>query len=114
MIWLKKIIKKLKEAGLKRSVISLDGTEKIHDVIRGEGNFKKALNGIRLLKENGIVSFIATNNWITSFGASKFRNKVNKEAKFDLFFDFGNYKVFDTAGIQTMIYIMRKNYSENN
>ena len=48
------VIKKLKEAGLKRSVISLDGTEKIHDVIRGEGNFKKALNGIRLLKENGI------------------------------------------------------------
>lgn len=69
---------------------------------------------IDLVKENGIVSFIATNNWITSFGASKFRNKVNKEAKFDLFFDFGNYKVFDTAGIQTMIYIMRKNSSDNN
>lgn len=69
---------------------------------------------IDLVKENGIVSFIATNNWITSFGASKFRNKVNNEAKFDLFFDFGNYKVFDTAGIQTMIYIMRKNSSDNN
>ena len=67
-----------------------------------------------LIKDNGIVSFIATNNWVTSFGASKFRNKVNEEAKFDLFFDFGDYKVFDTASIQTMIYIMRKNSSENN
>lgn len=69
---------------------------------------------IDLVRDNGLVSFIATNNWVTSFGASKFRNKVNKEAKFDLFFDFGNYKVFDTAGIQTMIYIMRKTSIDNN
>ena len=69
---------------------------------------------IDLVKDNGLVSFIATNNWVTSFGASKFRNKVSKETKFDLFFDFGNYKVFDTAGIQTMIYIMRKNSADNN
>ena len=69
---------------------------------------------IDLVKDNGLVSFIATNNWVTSFGASKFRNKVSKETKFDLFFDFGNYKVFDTAGIQTMIYIMRKTSADNN
>ena len=48
------MIKKLKAAGLKRSVVSLDGTEKMHDEIRGKGNFQKALNGINLLKENGI------------------------------------------------------------
>lgn len=62
-----------------------------------------------LVKDNGLVSFIATNNWITNAGASKFRNKVNTEATFKLFVDFGNYKVFDTASIQTMIYIMMKN-----
>lgn len=61
-----------------------------------------------LVKDNGSVSFIATNNWITSFGASKFRNKVNDEATFKYFIDFGNYKAFDTASIQTMIYLMTK------
>lgn len=64
-----------------------------------------------LIKNNGNVSFIATNNWITSFGASKFRNKVNDEATFKYFIDFGNYKAFDTASIQTMIYLMTKDSS---
>ncbi|WP_295722620.1 Eco57I restriction-modification methylase domain-containing protein [uncultured Methanobrevibacter sp.] len=71
----------------------------------------KALN---LVKNNGSVSFIATNNWITSFGASKFRNKVNDEATFKYFIDFGNYKAFDTASIQTMIYLMTKDSTKEN
>jgi len=61
-----------------------------------------------IVKNNGIVSFIAPNNWITNDGASKFRNKVNEEGRIDFFIDFGDYKVFE-AGIQTMIYLMRKN-----
>lgn len=61
-----------------------------------------------IVKYNGIVSFIAPNNWITNDGASKFRNKVNDEGHIDSFIDFGDYKVFE-AGIQTMIYLMRKN-----
>ena len=42
--------------------VSLDGPARIHDDIRGKGNFEKALAGIDLLKENGIrvlVSFTA-------------------------------------------------------
>jgi len=42
--------------------ISLDGTESIHDEIRGQGNFAKAMHGIDLLKKNGVkvlVSFTA-------------------------------------------------------
>lgn len=42
--------------------ISLDGTEKAHDAIRGAGNFRKALRGIDLLKKQGVrvlVSFTA-------------------------------------------------------
>lgn len=62
-----------------------------------------------LVKQDGCVSFIAPNNWITSFGASKFREKVNNEAQIVLFKDFGNYKVFESASIQTMIYLMKKN-----
>jgi hypothetical protein len=63
---------------------------------------------IDLLKNNGIECFIAQNNWITSTGASIFRNKVMSECEIKIFTDFGNYKVFETAGIQTMIYIFQK------
>jgi len=61
-----------------------------------------------LLKPKGIECFIAQNNWITSAGASVLRNKVLSESEIRLFTDFGNYKVFKTAGIQTMIYILQK------
>lgn len=61
-----------------------------------------------LLKPNGIECFIAQNNWITSAGASILRNKVVSETEIKVFTDFGNYKVFETAGIQTMIYILQK------
>lgn len=61
-----------------------------------------------LLKENGIQSFIAQNNWVTSTGASKLREKILTKNKLLLFTDFGNYKVFQSAGIQTMIYMVKK------
>jgi len=64
--------------------------------------------GINLLKENGILSFIATNNWISNAGASKFRNKILTATKIIEFIDFGDYKVFDTAGVQTMILITKQ------
>ena len=63
---------------------------------------------IDLLKENGLHSFIAQNNWITSYGASKFRNKVLSETELISFFDFNNFKVFLDSEIQTMIYILKK------
>lgn len=62
-----------------------------------------------LLKQNGLVAFIAPNNWITNAGASKFRKKVSDDAELLVFRNFGNYKVFKGIGIQTMIYIMKKN-----
>ena len=67
--------------------------------------------GIDLLKDNGILSFIATNNWISNAGASKFRNKILNTSKIKEFIDFGDYKVFDSAGIQTMILITQKSLS---
>ncbi len=59
-------------------------------------------------KETGVIGFIAPNNWITNAGASKFRNVILEKAKIIEYVDFGNFKVFDTAGIQTMIYIMQR------
>ncbi|MES1226176.1 MAG: Eco57I restriction-modification methylase domain-containing protein, partial [Bacteroidota bacterium] len=64
---------------------------------------------IDILKDDGgIQCFIAQNNWITSAGAAKFRDKVLQETEILSFVDFGNYKVFHSAGIQTMIYILKK------
>ncbi len=44
----------LKEAGLKKVVVSIDGTEKRHDIIRGRGNYEKTINGLKYLKEVGL------------------------------------------------------------
>ena len=50
----KNTAQKLKLAGLKKAIVSIDGTEKKHDYIRGEGNYKKAMDGIDNLIELGI------------------------------------------------------------
>jgi adenine-specific DNA-methyltransferase len=63
---------------------------------------------IDLLKDGGLHSFIGQNNWITSFGASLLRDKILKETRIISFVDFGDYKVFEGAEIQTMIYVIKK------
>lgn len=60
-----------------------------------------------LLKTKGVECFIAQNNWITSAGASTFREKVITESEIKVFTDFGSYKVFESAGIQTMVYVLK-------
>jgi adenine-specific DNA-methyltransferase len=56
-----------------------------------------------LKTQTGVISFIATNNWVTNAGASKFRNKIVLDAKIKKLIDFSNYKIFESAEIQTMI-----------
>ena len=58
--------------------------------------------------DSGLIGYIAPNNWITNAGASKFRNIILQNGKMTEFIDFGDFKVFDSAGIQTMIYIMKR------
>ena len=67
-----------------------------------------ASQAIDHLKEGGYFSFIAPNNWLTNAGASIFRDKILKEGEIISFIDFGNFKVFQDAGIQTMIFVFRK------
>ncbi|MBW2663144.1 MAG: N-6 DNA methylase [Deltaproteobacteria bacterium] len=64
--------------------------------------------GIDLLKITGNLCFIATNNWVTNAGASKFRKKVIEETKINKLLDFNNYMIFENADIQTMIMIFNK------
>ena len=67
-----------------------------------------ACMSIDLLKDNGVMGFIAPNNWVTNAGASILRNKMLTDGELKTFIDFGDYKVFQAAGIQTMIYIYEK------
>ncbi len=68
-----------------------------------------ACKGIDLAKDNlGIVTFIAQNNWVTSYGASKMRNKVLADTQILSLIDFGDFKIFQ-AGIQTMVMMFKKN-----
>lgn len=39
--------------------ISIDGTKRMHDLIRGKGNFEKSLKGIKLLHKYNIKSMVA-------------------------------------------------------
>ncbi|GAA6237398.1 Eco57I restriction-modification methylase domain-containing protein [Apilactobacillus micheneri] len=65
--------------------------------------------GVDLLNKDGILSFIAKNNWITNNGASLLRNKIMKETKILSLIDFSNYHIFNSASIQTMIMMFSKN-----
>ncbi|MDE0041161.1 MAG: Eco57I restriction-modification methylase domain-containing protein, partial [Candidatus Poribacteria bacterium] len=68
-----------------------------------------ACEGLDIAKNGkGLVTFIAQNNWVTSFGASKMRAKVVGDAQVLSLIDFGNFKIFE-SGIQTMIMIFQKN-----
>lgn len=69
-----------------------------------------ACQGIDYLKEKtGVLSFIATNNWVTNSGASILRNKVLEDTRILKLIDFGSYMIFDSASIQTMIMLFSKN-----
>jgi hypothetical protein len=63
---------------------------------------------IDLLKDKGNTCFIATNNWVTNEGASKFRNKVLRETTITQFLDFRDFMIFESASIQTMVYLLEK------
>ena len=57
------------------------------------------------LTDDGNLTFIATNNWVTNSGASKLRDKITNECQIIQLIDFGNTKVFSSADIQTMVLI---------
>ena len=72
-----------------------------------------ACKSIDFLKNHsGILTFIAQNNWVTSYGASILRNKVINETKIISLIDFGDYKIFESAGIQTMVMIFKNDSME--
>ncbi|MDD5689161.1 MAG: Eco57I restriction-modification methylase domain-containing protein [Caldisericia bacterium] len=74
-----------------------------------------ACKGIDLLKKNsGVLTYIAQNNWVTSYGASKMRNKIIKDTHIIQMIDFGSYKIFESSGIQTMIMMFKADLTSDN
>jgi len=69
--------------------------------------------GLDLLKDNGVLCFIAKNNWTTSSGAKLLRNQVVSDSKILQMLDFNSYMIFKSAAIQTMIMMFKKDYASN-
>ena len=73
-----------------------------------------ACTALDLLAQKGHLCFIAQNNWTTSSGAKKMRNKVIVDSKICQMLDFNDYMVFENASIQTMIMLFEKNTETDN
>jgi len=65
------------------------------------------------LKDGGYLAFIAPNNWISNAGASILRDKILTDGELQTFIDFGDFKVFEDAGIQTMVFVFKKGNPRN-
>ncbi len=63
---------------------------------------------ILLIKENGLISFIAKNQWLNSASASKMRKKIYEKCYIGKIIDFGANMIFDGVGQQTMIFLLTK------
>lgn len=70
--------------------------------------------GLKLLKPNCNLCYIATNNWTTNSGASKFRNQILENSQIINLTDFGAYMIFENASIQTMIMLFKKTNNADN
>lgn len=69
---------------------------------------------IDLIKQNGYLNFIAQNNWTTSLGAKKMREKIICDSQILQMLDFNTYMVFENADIQTMVMLFKKNQNVDN
>lgn len=70
--------------------------------------------GLKLLKPDNYLCYIATNNWVTNAGASNFRNIVIQNSQIKNLTDFGAYMIFENAAIQTMIMLFKNTKTADN
>jgi adenine-specific DNA-methyltransferase len=73
-----------------------------------------ACHGLDLLRQDGVLCFIAQNNWTTSSGAKLMRKKVIEDSKILQMLDFNTYMIFENADIQTMVMLFQRNESSDN
>ena len=87
---------------------------KDHEYYQGKMDlwYFMACKSIDHLNSNGILCFIAQNNWFTNSGAKKFRNKIANDTRILEINDFVNYMIFESADQQTMIMVLNKETEE--
>jgi len=68
--------------------------------------------GIRLLKPNGCLCFISSNKWMRAAYGRKLRRLFSQETCPVCLIDFGGYKVFESATVDTNIIILQR--ADNN
>ena len=64
--------------------------------------------GIELLRNNGLLSFIAPNNWMTTAGGKNMRKHIATSTMLLNFTTFNNVMIFESASQQTMIFLLMK------
>ncbi len=75
------LAKYLKKLGPSFIQVSLDGSEETHDKIRGNGNFRKTLNAIKILHKANITSFVSFTAMRSNFREFEHVVKAAKKAK---------------------------------
>ena len=73
-----------------------------------------ACHGLDLLRKDGVLCFIAQNNWTTSSGAKLMRKKIIEDSKILQMLDFNTYMIFENADIQTMVMLFQRNKNTDN
>ncbi|MDD2565651.1 MAG: radical SAM protein [Candidatus Gracilibacteria bacterium] len=53
------VVNKMKESGMNSIDVSIDGIEEVHDELRNmKGSYEKAINAVKLLRENNFLQFL--------------------------------------------------------
>lgn len=66
--------------------------------------------GLNLLREEGCISFIAPNNWMTTAGGKNMRSHISTDGKIVRFLTFNNVMIFESASQQTMIFLIQRKH----
>lgn len=64
--------------------------------------------GLSLLSKDGLLSFIAKNQWLDSKSASNMRKVIYRDSSILSIINFGSNMIFDEAQQQTMIFLLKK------
>ena len=70
--------------------------------------------GYHLLKQNGTLCYITSNKWLRAKYGEKLRKFLKERTTIKNLIDFGGYKVFESATVDTNILIFRKQISHSN
>ena len=70
--------------------------------------------GLRALKENGLMSYITSRYWVEAEFAQKLRSKIANESSITEIVDFKNVTIFDGVGVKTSIATITKTKPTDN